>query len=149
MSLGVRSKYLPQSLHSSMRRLKESKQTLYKNKYKEKLEQMQSTPYTFPVPNNNPDCKCMQNLQNKLDSVESQTRQLKCELLENEKLLIVAYRENGLLERELQSRRKNEESFGQREKKIQENLTSLGHFRQYNVNRCEKSRDDRIASLSE
>ena len=61
----------------------------------------------------------------------------------------MAYRENGLLERELQSRRKNEESFEQREKKIQENLTSLGHFRQYNMNRREKSRDDRITSLSE
>ena len=77
------------------------------------------------------DCKCMQNMQNKLDSVENETRQLKNELLENEKLLIEAYRENGLLERDLQSRRRNEESFEQREKKIQENLTSLEHFRQY------------------
>ena len=109
-----------------MRRLKEGKQTLSKNKCKEKLEQMQSTPYTFPVPNNNPDWKCMQN---KLDSVETQTRQLKWELLENEKRLIEAYRENVLLERELQSRRKNEESFEQPEKKIQENLSFLGHFR--------------------
>ena len=96
-----------------------------------------------------PDYKCRQNMQNKLDSVENETRQLKCELLENEKLLIEAYRENGLLERELQSRRRNEESFEQREKKIQENLTSLEHFRQYNVNRRKKSRDDRIARLSE
>ena len=96
-----------------------------------------------------PDYKCMQNMQNKLDSVENETRQLKCELLENEKLLIEAYRENGLLERELQSSRRNEESFEQREKKIQENLTSLEHFRQYNVNRRKESRDDRIASLSE
>ena len=77
---GCEVEILSQSLHSSMRRLKESKQTLSKNKCKEKLEQMQSTPYTFLVPNNNLHCKCMQNMQKQLDSVENQTRQLKCKL---------------------------------------------------------------------